>query len=190
MQIKSELRKQAKQLRKSLENKCEKDLKIESALLKTDEYKNAQTLLIYASLEDEIKTDGIIENALKNNKTVAAARCLDSKGKMDFYVINSLSDLTSGSFGIREPDINLCKRLETYNKSVIIVPGLIFDEKGFRIGFGGGYYDRFLAENKLFSIGLCYDELLYSSVPSEENDIPVNVVITQSRIIRCGGKNG
>ena len=185
MQIKSELRKSAKEKRKGLLNKKEADSIIADKLLSCDEYIKADSVLIYASLDGEISTDCIIERALKDNKKTAMPRCTDSEGNMDFYIINSVSQLVSGSFNVREPDINLCERLDNFDNSVIIVPGLLFDKKGYRLGYGKGYYDRFLSRQRIFSVGLCYDELLVDSVPADSFDRKVDMIITQSGIIRC-----
>lgn len=192
MQIKSELRKSAREKRRKLLNKENTDLIIAENLLSLEEYKNSQTVLIYASLEDEIKTDSIIDSALSENKRVAVPFCVDKQGKMEFYLINSLSQLKKGAFNVREPDVNSCERLDSFDNSVIIVPGLLFDLNGYRLGFGKGYYDRFLSDKSIFSVGLCYEELLVSSVPAESFDKKVDVIITQSNIIRCnsGGRNG
>jgi len=192
MQIKIEIRKNAREKRKALTNKEQCDLLIAKTLLNSNAYKNAKTVLIYVSLDDEIKTDSIINNALESGKTVAVPFCWDKQGNMDFYIINSLDVLKSGSFGVREPDINKSKKLTGFNNSVIIVPGLVFDKNGYRVGFGKGYYDRFLSKNEIYSIGLCYDELLISEVPRDEYDKNVDLIITQSSVINCedGGKNG
>lgn len=185
MQIKSKLRKEAREKRKQLVNTANIDLSIEKRLLSLDEYKTAKTVLIYVSLNDEIKTDNIINSALADGKLVAAAFCVDKCGTMEFYIISSLSDLKEGSFGIREPDKTKCRKLEDISESIIIVPGLLFDKQGFRLGFGRGYYDRFLANNRIFSIGLCYDEMIVSEVPRNEYDRKVDLIVTQSEIINC-----
>ena len=192
MQIKNELRKSAKDKRKGLENTVEADAAIAEILFSSEKYIKSDTILIYDSLDDEISTDCIINRALADGKRVALPFCTDREGNMDFYIIESISQLVSGSFNVREPDVNLCERLDNFDNSVIIVPGLLFDKKGNRLGYGRGYYDRFLSRNRIFSVGLCYDEMLSDSVPNDSNDRKVDMIITQSGIIRCnnGGRNG
>ena len=185
MQIKNELRKKAQEKRKLINNKDELDSLIENRLVNLDLFQNAKTVLIYVSLDDEITTDGIIKIALNKGKTVAVPYCKDKNGAMDFYIINSLSQLNIGSFGIREPNVNNCVLLTDYNDAVIIVPGLLFDKKGNRIGFGKGFYDRYLAKNKILSIGLCYDEMIIDYVPVDKYDVNVDIIVTQSGIINC-----
>ena len=192
MQIKKELRKEAAEKRRQIDNKEISDKIISEKLFSLEEYKRAQTLLIYVSLEDEIKTDSIIDIALKDNKKVAVPFCYDNEGNMGFYLINSIFELEAGRFNVREPDINQCERLENFSNSIIIVPGMMFDKAGFRLGYGKGYYDRFLTSFNQISIGLCYDELFVSTLPRDDFDKNVDIIITQSEIVRCnnGGKNG
>ena len=192
MQIKSKLRKEAREKRKQILNREISDELIAEKLLSLDEYKDAKTILIYASLDEEIKTDDIISRAHSDDKRVAVPYCYDESGNMGFYLISSVDELETGSFNVREPDKNQCEKLENFSDSIIIVPGMMFDKSGFRLGYGKGYYDRFLAKYNQISIGLCYDEMLVSSLPRGKFDKNVDIIITQSEIIRCnnGGKNG
>lgn len=191
MQIKSELRKSLIAKRKSINNKFEKDYKIAQALYHTKEFQNAKTVLVYVSLDDEIKTDNIIDTVLKNGKNAAVPRCIDHCGNMEFCIISALSDLEEGSFKVREPKSD-CPGLIDYSDSIIIVPALCFDRNGFRLGYGKGYYDRFLEQYNNKSIGLCYDEMIVSSVPKDNYDKSVDLIITEKNIINCndGGNNG
>lgn len=185
MQIKNDLREKAIKKRKNISNKGEKDALIEKKLISFDEYKRAKTVLIYVSLDDEVKTDNIINQAMLDKKQIAVPFCRDNIGNMDFYIINSLSQLEKGRFNVREPKIYECEILKDFSNSVIIVPGLLFDKKGYRLGFGKGYYDRFLKNYKGKSIGLCYDEMIASEVPISEYDKKVDYIITQSNILIC-----
>ena len=192
MQIKNELRKLAKAKRKSIDNKLSKDKLIAEKLFSLKEYKECKTLITYVSLDDEVKTDDIIIHSLKAGKRVAVPFCKDNLGNMDFYLIDSLTQLSIGSFSVREPNIYECERLNSFNDSIAIVPGLIFDKNGYRIGYGKGYYDRFLSKYNGVSVGLCYDELLKDNIPIGEHDKNVDIIITQSIVGKCnrGGKNG
>ncbi len=109
---------------------------------------------------------------------------------MDFYLINSLDDLKEGTFGVREPDTSKCKKLTDYSNSLIIVPGICFDESGCRIGYGKGYYDIFLKKYPFISVGLCYNSFVLEELPANEHDENVNIIVTDKRIIKIGGKNG
>lgn len=192
MLLKSEIRKEIKHQRKLIENKIELDDKIISQLICSDFYKSSNTILSYASLDDEICTDKLINNALSDGKTVALPYCCDNEGHMLFYIINSTDDLINGSFGVREPNINKCTLLNNFDNAIIIVPGLCFSPDGSRLGYGKGYYDRFLQNKSLISIGLCYNSFIINNIPADKYDIPVDYIISEKRIYNCknGGKNG
>lgn len=192
MLIKSQLRKEVRRERRSIQNKAEIDKRIAEILFDTPYYQSAKTVLSYVSLPDEIETDSIIKTALSNGKRVAVPYCVDDKGHMEFYLINSLDDLGVGSFGVREPKIDICTKLECFDSSIILVPALCFDVKGNRLGYGKGYYDRFLQNYSFISIGLCYNNFIKNEIPTNEHDKSVNYIITENRIITCnsGGKNG
>jgi 5-formyltetrahydrofolate cyclo-ligase len=168
-----------------LVDKFNNDSAIAKQLFDFTYYKNAKTILCYASLDDEISTDDIIVNSLNEGKTVALPYCIDNNGHMEFYIISSFDDLTIGSFNVREPDIKKCKKLTDYSDSIIIVPAMCFDKKGFRLGYGKGYYDRFLQNYPFISIGLCYNTFIKEKIPTDKYDKSVNYIITQSKIIDC-----
>lgn len=192
MSVKSELRKEVKALRRSIADKKAADKRIAGLLFDSRFYKNAETILTYVSLEDEVDTDGIIQQALSDGKQVAVPYCLDDNGHMDFYLISSMDDLHAGSFGVREPDIKKCKKLECYENSIILVPALCFDKNGYRLGYGKGYYDRFLQNYSFISAGLCYNSLVRMQMPTDSHDQRVDCIITDEKIVSCinGGKNG
>ncbi|MGM0414990.1 MAG: 5-formyltetrahydrofolate cyclo-ligase, partial [Bacillota bacterium] len=98
-------------------------------------------------------------------------------------------DLTEGNYGILEP-INSNFKLEPYFLDLIIVPGLVFSHKGFRIGYGGGFYDRFLARAKTknsdpLKISFVYKEFIIDKIPTNQYDLPVDYIITEEKIINC-----
>ena len=119
MQIKKQLRSELIKKRSEIADRTYKDKKIMQRLISLGEFINAETVLCYASLDGEIKTDGIISVALSQGKKVAVPYCVNKCGIMDFYLINSLDELNVGSFNIREPDININKKLEDFEKSII-----------------------------------------------------------------------
>ena len=180
MQIKSELRRFYREKRKNLSDKETKDRQICECFLNSQLYKNARTLLCYAALKDEINTDSIIEKALEDGKRVALPRCSDLNGNMEFYYIKSLSELSCGSFGIREPDPDTCEKVQDFSDCVCLVPALSFDESGYRLGYGKGYYDRFIKKFIIISVGLCYNEFLRDTLPVEMHDEAVDYIATES----------
>ena len=188
---KNKLRALALSKRQDIKN-ADKDAAITKRLISLYEYKKAETVLCYVSRDDEISTEKIIEYSLKNNKRVGVPFCTETKGVMTFYSINSLNDLQNGRFGIKEPIVTSCKQIDSYDNTVVIVPALCVSRNGFRLGYGGGYYDRFLADKSVTSIGLCYNDLIIDNIDINDYDIPLDIIITENELIYCnnGGKNG
>ena len=188
---KKELRSYIKTKRKSVENKAEKDSLVAQNLLSLDEIKKADTVSCYISLDDEICTDEIVRVLLDSGKSVGAPYCVDNNGNMDFYYITDFDDLRIQSFGVREPVIEKCKKVTSFDNTIIILPGLCFDSNGNRLGYGKGYYDRFLQIHSLISVGLCYNSLIVKKVPTDMYDKKADIIVTENDIIRIiGGKNG
>lgn len=182
MQIKEKLRTELKVKRRNISNKAHIDKIICRNLINCDVYKNAETVLFYAALDDEINIDPCIDNAISQGKKTALPVCTDKNGNMKFYYINTLSDLKDGYFGLREPDIKICREVTDFSDSICIVPALAYDRQGFRLGYGKGYYDRFLQNFSFISLGLCYNELIQDNLPIGEFDVPVNYIITQDGV--------
>lgn len=179
---KKELREKYKRIREREKSQL-KDEKISSILFESPYFKNADTVFLYYSVGTEVCTLNVAEKALKEGKKVAFPKCLDSKGKMEFYIISHMENsFIEGMFSISEPDTAKCKKACDSEKSLCIVPGLSFDQKGARLGYGKGYYDRFLSKFKGTSIGLCYNECLCEELPFFEYDRRVDMIITESQI--------
>lgn len=173
--MKENLRKYAKKLRESIVDKERLDLEIKCNLLDLDMLKNSKNILIYLSFGSEIDTYGIIEELFKMGKSVYVPKIVGST--LEFYLITSFKELEKGKFGIMEPTSK--KILKYYQEACIILPGLMFDYNGNRIGYGGGYYDRFLEDKEIYKIGLCYECLFANSLETCEYDIAVDQVVTE-----------
>ena len=181
--MKKELRKVFRSKRRAISDKKQKDFEISKRLICSDIYLNASTILFYAALEDEINIDDCISKALACGKRVALPRCINDSGDMEFYFINSLDDLESGYFGVREPDTKKCSIVTDFTDTLCIVPALAYDKNGYRLGYGKGFYDKFLQKINCISIGLCYNELIVDELPINQFDIPVNYIITEDSFI-------
>ena len=144
------------------------------------EYKNADTVFIYISYRDEIETHNLIKEALKT-KRVLVPLCLNTDGDMIAVEIKSFDELKEGAFGILEPQSKIQFEGEI---DFALVPGVAFSFDGYRIGYGKGYYDRFLKDKNIFKTGVCHDELLFDTVPREEFDVRLNMIITPEREIK------
>lgn len=172
---KPELRRALLSARSEVENRAEKDRVIRSAFLSLPlHYKK---VLLYVSRGEEVDTLGLILHLIQAGKEVYTPRCIPGGNQMRFYRINSLEDLEEGYFRLLEPKEG-CAPLTSTEEAVCLVPGLSFTLAGHRIGYGKGYYDRFLRENTVFSVGLCYNELIRDTLPVDSFDEPVRLVIT------------
>lgn len=185
--MKIELRKELKKLRDAVEEKAIKDSFISEQLFSLTAFKNAETVLLYYSAGSEVSTKEIFRQCLKNGKKVAFPICLDNNGIMDFFIVNDENDLCEGMYGIKAPSDG-CSRLEATDNCICIVPGLAFDNNGYRIGYGKGYYDRYLSNFPGLSVGLCYEVLHLDSIPVNRHDIKVNYLITDKMIYNYNSK--
>lgn len=169
--------------------KKEMDRKIAAYFINSVSFRHADIILIYNSKPDETDTSEIIDYALGHGKFVACPVSDKLTNKLSFRLINSRGDLTGGTYGIMEPNDNCVdyfKFLEAHSDknmlSVCISPGVVFDRSGYRIGYGKGYYDRFLSKFNGSKIGLCYSSCLIEKIPHGKFDIKNDVVITEKGI--------
>lgn len=176
---KKELRKDFLNIRDEIsrEEKISFDELIYNYFIKSDFFKNYDSFLVYVSIRSEVETVKIIDYLLRNGKSVSVPYCKNQT--MYFYSINSLDDLIVGAFGIPSVDISISDKTKNFNNTLCIVPAISFDNNGNRLGYGGGYYDRFLSEYKLPTLGLCYEKCISDFIPSESFDIKINYVLTE-----------
>lgn len=160
-------------VRKNIKNKKELDDKIFNQVINLKEYKESKMILTYVSLKDEVDTFKLIEYSLKIGKKVAVPKCEEEIIK--FYYISSLNDLKEGKFNLLEPITN--KLVTDFKNSICIVPGVAFDKANNRIGYGKGYYDRFLQNYNDIKIGLTYRECICEKIDNESTDIKMVKVI-------------
>lgn len=182
MSSKSEIRKQMLNQRLAMTplEVSKKSAMITSRLLSLTEYQEADTILIYASCKNEVATQDIIKDALEHNKVVGVPKSYD-EGIMKFYSIFDYGDLKPGRYNIPEPPEDI---LITPQNALLIVPGVAFDIHKNRIGYGGGYYDRYMKQYpQLDTVGLAYDFQILDAIEVEETDRTVDFVITQRQII-------
>ena len=165
-------RKEMINIRKNIINKKEKSKVIMNKLINLDIYNNSKVIAIYNSMKDEVDTSDLIKYSLKK-KEVLLPKIINDK--MVFVRINDNTKYKKSSIGVNEPIGN-----EYLGKiDLIIVPGVSFDENLNRLGFGKGYYDRYLLNKDIYKIGICYSEQLVDSLPIENHDIKMNLVITE-----------
>ncbi|MDO8886842.1 5-formyltetrahydrofolate cyclo-ligase [Candidatus Oleimmundimicrobium sp.] len=170
------------------EEKREKSRAIKINLFNMREFKQAKTIAFYVSFRSEVETECIIRESLKLGKKVVlpVSRAKDRELQM-VYIDSFDDDLDVGLYGILEPK-NIKLKLERLDDlDAIILPGSVFDMSGHRLGYGGGYYDRFLQAltSRTAIIGLAYELQVVDEVPNESHDVPVNWLVTEKRVIRC-----
>lgn len=166
-----------KRLKINEEEKRISDEIIFDKLINLDLFKKSSCILSYVSTKTEVDTRNIIEYSFMKGKTVAVPRCDKNSNLMKFYHIKSFDDLEKSYFNILEPD-HFCIEQVDFSDAICIVPGLAFDKNGYRLGYGRGYYDRFLSENSIPAVGLCYKSFLVDNLPVEGFDIAVDSIIT------------
>lgn len=155
------------------------DEKIYTNLRSLDAVKRCDTFLVYASSPIEVDTRRFISYALGAGKTVAVPKCVGKD--MVFLAIDTLRSLTKSRFGVDEPISG--EEVTSFAGTVCIVPALRFDRNGFRLGWGGGFYDRFLAGYTGISVGICYESCC-GEIPKDEYDLAVDTVITENGIYK------
>lgn len=162
------------------------DDRITQKLLVTSEYAEATTVLTYVSVLSEVSTRMFIEYALRDGKTVAVPRCLPGHC-LEFVAIASLEQLVAAPFNLLEPVKELPALTEDQkNNSICIVPALLVDTKGDRLGYGAGFYDRFLSTYPGKKICLAYQQnLSRTMLPHTALDVAVDMVITESEVLTC-----
>ncbi len=190
---KKELRDKYKQIRRDMPSdlKRERDNKIMGRIIEMEAYKKRSLVLTYVSTEIEVDTIEFIKYALQDNKTVAVPRCVDGTRDMEFYVINSMDDLEIGSFSVLEPIPEKCRKLKKFDNAFCIVPALVYDSYGYRLGYGKGYYDRFLSANKnMFRVGIGYCCCTVTKLIHGHFDVAVNTIVTEKYVKRCKKEEG
>ncbi|NLB37575.1 MAG: 5-formyltetrahydrofolate cyclo-ligase [Clostridiales bacterium] len=178
------LRTQFKSIRAaySPEKKEKLDIKITNRLMNIWKFREADLIYCYVSFGIEVDTRSIIDISLEKGKRLAVPRCVDGKRELEFYTIKSISELKPGAFGVLEPESRAENKITDLNSGLCIVPALSFDSKGFRLGFGKGYYDRFLSEFEGDSVGLCYSDCVVDKLPHGKYDKNVDILVTEKNL--------
>ncbi len=143
------------------------------------------SIFSYIHFRSEVKTNKIIQSLLEKNKEVSLPKTYIKEKLIKAVQIKDLNNLQAGAYGILEPEEKF-KPILSEKLDCIIVPGAVFDRSGGRIGYGGGFYDRFFEKvsAKTIKIGLAFDFQLKKKIPQEEHDIPLDIIITDKEIVR------
>lgn len=138
----------------------------------------ANNFFVYVSKGKEVYTHDLIKKLWDRKNMVSVPKVIDDTN-MGAHVLTDWSQLSKGAYGVLEPDTNLVSKVD-----ICVLPGLLFDKKGGRLGSGKGYYDRFLnSQNNVLAVALAYDSQVFPWVPTERTDRLVDIIVTESRII-------
>ena len=182
MEEKKAIRKQVYAARKACtDEKVEADSRrITENILSLPEYIQAERILVYADYNHEVMTGFLIEEAWKAGKQVAVPKVVGKD--MVFYLLTDFDQLKPGYFGIPEPEAGETVQWED---ALMIMPGVAFDRKGHRVGYGGGFYDRFLEKHKgIKRVAAAFEFQMFEEVPTEPTDISPEIVVTEKEILR------
>lgn len=171
--MKQELRNKYRTIRKSIKFKKIRDFIIFIKLITNKKIKKSKKILTYVSTKEEIDTIRIIKYFI-NKKEIYVPTI--ENDLINFYRIKSLNDLKVGKYKILEPISQ--EKITNFKNAVCITPGICFSKNHYRIGYGKGFYDKFFAKNKVYSIGLCYKKCLINNLSLDKYDIIVDKLIT------------
>ncbi|MDN3438073.1 5-formyltetrahydrofolate cyclo-ligase [Planococcus sp. APC 3900] len=157
-----------------------------SQLLEDPAFLAAETIGMTISAYPEVDTLDLMEKCWAAGKKVAAPKCHPATRGMDFRIIDSLDQLEVVYMKLQEPIVSATVYIKPEEIDLLIVPGVVFSKEGYRIGFGGGYYDRFLAFYKGETRSLAFDCQIADAIPVEVHDMPVQGIYTESGLIDTG----
>lgn len=171
------------------QDRQEKSRSLAALLATLDCFAQARTILFFVSFRSEVDTLLLMGQALERGVQVAAPLTLTREKDLQIFALTDLNaDLVPGYQGILEPDPQRCLVVDPTSLDLVIVPGSVFDLQGGRMGYGGGYYDRFLAARapQAIRLGICFDLQLVEQVPMAAHDQYLDYIVTESQIVECG----
>lgn len=172
---KQEIRELMKKIRKNISNREEKETLIFNKLVSTDEFKKANIIAFYISFNDEVDTKKLIDYSLSINKKIVIPKIMNDE--LEFYYFDGdYTSLIKNKFNILEPDSTAYK-IDGNQIELMIIPGLAFDLNNYRLGYGKGYYDRYLKKYHIKNIGLFYKEQCVEKLPIDSFDVPLDYII-------------
>jgi 5-formyltetrahydrofolate cyclo-ligase len=153
-------------------------------IIETSVYRRSNTVMVYASFASELQTDEFMRHVLHQGKILLLPRVNLQKGSLDLYrVRDPVRDLRVGTWGIREPRPDRCVRVDPHAIDFVLVPGLAFDARGGRLGYGGGFYDKLLAHGLspcAWLVAGAFKSQMVEKVPVDGHDVPMDVVVTEN----------
>lgn len=153
-----------------------------STLLSIKEFEEARKVLLYISFGSEVNTHGLIR-LLFGRKEVFVPIVDKERKEIFISELRRWEELSSGAYGILEPEKDYIRKGDVKEMEIAIVPGVAFDEYGYRIGYGGGYYDKLLKKMDGVKIGIAYDFQILKKLPHENHDVRMDKIVTEKRIL-------
>jgi len=162
----------------------ERDARICKQAIGLVSFRYAEYVLLYAALEDEIDIYEVARVALEKGKKIAFPRCRKEDHTMKYHIVESLDQLTPDSYGILEPseDLPVYDPENDTGSAICFVPGLVYDKEGYRVGYGKGFYDRFLTNFKGSSVGVVYSDFILPVVPRGRFDMSVDILLSEKGV--------
>ena len=153
-------------------------------IVETSVYRRSDRIMAYASFGSELRTEEFVRHVLDQGKTLLLPRVDRQKGSLDVYrVRDPVRDLHGGTWGIRDPRPDRCARVGPHAIDFVLVPGVAFDTRGTRLGYGGGFYDKLLADGLspgAWLVAGAFETQMVEKVPLGEHDVPMDVVVTEN----------
>jgi 5-formyltetrahydrofolate cyclo-ligase len=163
------------------------EMLIMNNLMKLNQFIQSQNIFCYLSFRSEVPTKGIIEYCQQQGKKVYIPVCVNETKEMIISKYDSDIELAASNYGVLEPTSETIKIADRSILDTAIMPGAVFDERGYRIGYGAGYYDKFFAHTnkQIFKIALAFSFQIVENVPKDDFDIPVDCIVTEKEIVIC-----
>ncbi len=162
--------------------------KVIENLVNTEYYKDAKNIMTFISFGSEIDTHQFIKEAIEEGKNIFVPVTFHESREMKPSLLKSFDELENGYFNILTPKEEFIRYIDPLEIDLVIVPGAVFDRRGYRIGYGGGFYDRFLSSKirkDTSKIAIAFELQIVDNVPTEDYDIPVDFIVTENEIIDC-----
>ncbi|HPD01495.1 MAG TPA: 5-formyltetrahydrofolate cyclo-ligase [Acetivibrio sp.] len=165
-----------------------RSIRITDKLTSLERFKESKIIMTYMDFKNEVMTSFLTEYCLKLGKTLAFPLIESFQGVKKICAYepkDHINGLKLGAYGILEPVRQLSKKIDPKEIDMVVVPGVAFDTKGYRIGYGAGYYDVFLKEVKdeCFKVGIAFELQVIENIPKEEHDVSLDAIVTESRVI-------
>ncbi|MBA4423447.1 MAG: 5-formyltetrahydrofolate cyclo-ligase [Syntrophus sp. (in: bacteria)] len=186
MNGKGEIRKRMIAMRNAIppEGIEEKSRVIQKQVMEREEIRLASTLMIFLSFGSEVRTDDLIRWCWGEGKRICVPFCRPESRELTACRIDGFDELETGHYGIRAPKEGLLRPVDGGKIGAILVPAVAFDRRGYRVGYGGGYYDRFLpSAPQAAKIGVAFSSQIVAEIPVDAYDLPVDVIVTESEVI-------